>query len=254
MVRHTHTIEPTPRIENNTCVVQSLPTLATSSQQSDFQFTWITSPMRPATAMHRPSVSSTHWCGRAFKNHGQTAVWITDTNIKHQLSSARMQCSTLMGWSCLKGEVHDYYKAWFVEFEALSRMVKVRGSCDKPFKRYLRLKNLLLWAPSGHKFVTSLSYEKLSMCADSSHFTRGPCTLRSQRSSMSSDTRSECSSFRKFSRATGLMTWTVTEVKTSRGHLTWEERSVHHGCSAFASATWCVWSLAWSGRNGAASR
>ena len=35
----------------------------------------------------------------------------------------------------LEGEVHDFYKtSWFVEFEALSRMVKVRGSCDKPFK------------------------------------------------------------------------------------------------------------------------
>ena len=45
----------------------------------------------------------------------------------------------------LKGEVHDFYKtSWFVVFEALSRMVKVRGSCDKPFKMYSRLKNLLL--------------------------------------------------------------------------------------------------------------
>ena len=72
-------------------------------------------------------------------------MWITDTNTKHQQSSACMQCSTLMGGSCLKGEVHDFYKtSWFVELEALSRMVKVRGSCDKPFKGYLRLKNLLL--------------------------------------------------------------------------------------------------------------
>ena len=40
-----------------------------------------------------------------------------------------------------KGEVHDFYKtSWFVEFEALSRMVKVRGSCDKPVKGYSRLK------------------------------------------------------------------------------------------------------------------
>ena len=44
-----------------------------------------------------------------------------------------------------KGEAQDFYKtSWFVEFEALSRMVKVRGSCDKPFNRYSRLKNLLL--------------------------------------------------------------------------------------------------------------
>ena len=42
-----------------------------------------------------------------------------------------------------KGEVHDFYKtSWFIEFEALSRMVKVRGTCDKPFKRYSRLKKL----------------------------------------------------------------------------------------------------------------
>ena len=48
----------------------------------------------------------------------------------------------------LKGEVHDFYKiSWFVEFEALSRMVKVRGSCDKPFKRYSRLKWTLGPAP-----------------------------------------------------------------------------------------------------------
>ena len=38
----------------------------------------------------------------------------------------------------LKGEVHDFYKpSWFVEFEAPSWMVKVRGSCDKPFKRFI---------------------------------------------------------------------------------------------------------------------
>ena len=46
------------------------------------------------------------------------------------------------GMSYLNGEIHDFYKtSWFVEFEALSRMVKVRGSCDKPFKRNSRLKN-----------------------------------------------------------------------------------------------------------------
>ena len=45
----------------------------------------------------------------------------------------------------VEGEVNDFYKtSWFVEFEALSRMVKVRGSCDKPFKRHPRLKSLLL--------------------------------------------------------------------------------------------------------------
>ena len=37
-------------------------------------------------------------------------------------------------WGAIKGEVHGFYKtSWFVEFEALSRMVKVQGSCDKPF-------------------------------------------------------------------------------------------------------------------------
>ena len=47
-----------------------------------------------------------------------------------------------------KGEVHDFYKtSWFVEFEALSRMVKARGSCDKPFKRYSRLKLTMGPAP-----------------------------------------------------------------------------------------------------------
>ena len=44
----------------------------------------------------------------------------------------------------IKGEIPDFYKtSWFREFEALSRMVKVRGSCDKPFKRYSRLKKKL---------------------------------------------------------------------------------------------------------------
>ena len=39
----------------------------------------------------------------------------------------------------LKGEVHDFYKtSWFKEFEALSRMMEVRGSCAKPFKRLQR--------------------------------------------------------------------------------------------------------------------
>ena len=37
----------------------------------------------------------------------------------------------------VKGEVHDFYKtSWFIEFEALSRMGKVQGSCDMPIKRY----------------------------------------------------------------------------------------------------------------------
>ena len=56
----------------------------------------------------------------------------------------------LVELASFKGEVHDFYKtSWFVEFEALSQMVKVRGSCDKPFKRYSRLKNLLCERPQG---------------------------------------------------------------------------------------------------------
>ena len=40
-----------------------------------------------------------------------------------------------------KEEVHDFYKtSWFIEFEALGRMLEIRGLCDKPFKRYSRLK------------------------------------------------------------------------------------------------------------------
>ena len=39
----------------------------------------------------------------------------------------------------LKGKFMIFTKtSWIVEFEALSRMVKVRGSCDKPLKRYFR--------------------------------------------------------------------------------------------------------------------
>ena len=54
------------------------------------------------------------------------------------------------GVAYVKGEVHDFYKtSWFVEFEVLNQMVKVRGSCDKPFKRYSRLKNLLCERPQG---------------------------------------------------------------------------------------------------------
>ena len=59
----------------------------------------------------------------------------------------------MLSWLCtctVKGEVHDFYKtSWFVEFEALSRMVKVQGSCDKPLNRYSRLKNLPCERPQG---------------------------------------------------------------------------------------------------------
>ena len=72
----------------------------------------------------------------------------------------------------LNGEVHNFYKtSWYVEFEALSRMVKMRGSCDKPFKRYSRLKNLLCERPQGTNSWRHWAIEKLSWCADSSHFT-----------------------------------------------------------------------------------
>ena len=72
----------------------------------------------------------------------------------------------------LKREVHDFYKtSWFVEFEVLSRMVNVRGSYDKPFKRYSRLKNLLCECPQGTTLWHHWAIEKLSKCADSSHFT-----------------------------------------------------------------------------------
>ena len=37
----------------------------------------------------------------------------------------------------VKEEVHDFYKtSWFIEFETLSRIRKVQGSCDMPLKRY----------------------------------------------------------------------------------------------------------------------
>ena len=72
----------------------------------------------------------------------------------------------------IEGEVHDFYKtSWFVEFEALSRMVKVRGSCNKPFKRYSRLKNLLCERPHGTNSWRHWAIQELSKCADSSHFT-----------------------------------------------------------------------------------
>ena len=76
------------------------------------------------------------------------------------------------GFNLIKGEVHDFYKtSWVVEFEALSRMVKVWGSCDKPFKRYSWLKNLLCERPQGTNSWRHWAVEKLSKCADSSHFT-----------------------------------------------------------------------------------
>ena len=42
-----------------------------------------------------------------------------------------------------------YLGLWFVEFEALSQVVKVWGLCSKPFLRYLRL------LPWHRKTVTS---------------------------------------------------------------------------------------------------
>ena len=48
----------------------------------------------------------------------------------------------------VKGEVHEFYRtSWFVEFEALSQMLKLLDSCDKPFKRYSRSK---LMAGTAH--------------------------------------------------------------------------------------------------------
>ena len=50
-------------------------------------------------------------------------------------------------------------------------MVKVRGSCDKPFKRYSWLKNLLCERLQGTSSWRHWAIENLSKCADSSHFT-----------------------------------------------------------------------------------
>ena len=45
----------------------------------------------------------------------------------------------ISGW--IKGELqHFSITSWFVDIEALSRMVKVSVACDKPFLRYSRLK------------------------------------------------------------------------------------------------------------------
>ena len=50
----------------------------------------------------------------------------------------------------VEGDVYDIYKtSWFIMFEALSWMVMVRGSCDKPFKTYSRLENFLCEHPSA---------------------------------------------------------------------------------------------------------
>ena len=81
-------------------------------------------------------------------------------------------CPLCINLFIFEGEVHDFYKTlWFVEFKALSLMVKVWGSCDKPFKRYSRLKNLLCEHPQGTNWGRYWAIEKLSKCADSCHFT-----------------------------------------------------------------------------------
>ena len=71
----------------------------------------------------------------------QTGVTLFYTINPFGPSAGCVFIGTNINVSLVEGEVHDFYKtSWFVEFEALSRMVKVRGSCDKPFKRYSRLK------------------------------------------------------------------------------------------------------------------
>ena len=63
--------------------------------------------------------------------------------------SLSLSLSLFLSLFFFNGEVHNFYKtSWFVEFKALSRMVKVRGLCDKLFKRYSRLKLTIGLAPT----------------------------------------------------------------------------------------------------------
>ena len=107
--------------------------------------------------------------------HPKVCKWATTrVRVSTRSSKTMVVCSMLwlsailLLWA-VKGEVHDFYKtSWFVEFEALSQMVKVRGSCNKPFKRYSQLKLTIgpvprTWlgrATLPHTLVTSLSYSQ----------------------------------------------------------------------------------------------
>ena len=53
--------------------------------------------------------------------------------------------------------------SYLVVFGALSRMVKVRGACDKPFWIYKRLDNCVAPAP-GSDDVLVLKEEVIFMC------------------------------------------------------------------------------------------
>ena len=54
----------------------------------------------------------------------------------------------------LKGEVHPkMITSYLLVFWALSRMVKVRGACDKPFWMYKRLNNCAAPTPDSDDFL-----------------------------------------------------------------------------------------------------
>ena len=72
-------------------------------------------------------------------------------NLSHHTHTlSQFTTSLLESITCINGEVRDFYKtSWSIEFEALSRMVKVRGSWDKPFKRFRDRKKLTFEHPQG---------------------------------------------------------------------------------------------------------
>ena len=64
----------------------------------------------------------------------------------------------------LKGEVHSkMVTSYLVVFGALSRMVKVRGACDRPFWIYKRLNNYAVPAPASDDVL--VEEEEVFLCA-----------------------------------------------------------------------------------------
>ena len=64
----------------------------------------------------------------------------------------------------LKGEVHSkMVTSYLVVFGALSRMVKVRGACDRPFWIYKRLNNYAVPTPASDDVL--VEEEEVFLCA-----------------------------------------------------------------------------------------
>ena len=78
-------------------------------------------------------------------------------NFTTSFESKEVKCSDMRKRS-LKGEDHPkMITSYLVVFGALSRMVKVRGACDKPFWIYKPLNNCAAPAPAGDDILVVAS-------------------------------------------------------------------------------------------------